>query len=160
VTEIFEGERHFPLVVRLLPQYRQTLEAIKAIQVPTPSGAEVPLGELARITIRSGASYIYRENNERYIPIKFSVRGRDIGGAVAEAQAKIAHTVTLPQGYYAEWSGEFGELQEAEARLAVIMPASLLLLILLIVPSTRCGTACWCWLVSPYTISPNLCGKI
>ncbi len=131
-TEIFEGERHFPLVVRLLPQYRESLDAIKAIHVPTPGGAEVPLGDLAHITIRSGASYIYRENNERYIPIKFSVRGRDLGSTVAEAQSKIEQHVKLPQGYHAEWSGEFGELQEATARLAYIVPMSILLIIILL----------------------------
>jgi len=98
VTDIFEGERHFPLVVRFLPQYRQSIEAIKAINVPTPSGAQVPLGELCTVTLHSGASYIYRENNERYIPIKFSVRGRDLGSAVTEAQAKVERNVKLSQG--------------------------------------------------------------
>jgi cobalt-zinc-cadmium resistance protein CzcA len=131
-TQIFEQERHFPLVVRLLPQYRQNLDAIRAIHVPTPSGADVPLGELAHISIQSGASYIYRENNERYIPIKFSVRGRDLGSTVAEAQAKVAQAVPLPPGYHIEWSGEFGELQEATARLAYIVPMSVLLIILLL----------------------------
>jgi cobalt-zinc-cadmium resistance protein CzcA len=131
-TQILEGERHFALVMRLQPQYRQNLDAIKAIHVPTPSGAEVPLGQLAHITMRSGASYIYRENNERYIPIKFSVRGRDLGSAVAEAQAKVETHVKPPPGYHADWSGEFGELQEAEARLALIVPASFLLIIILL----------------------------
>jgi heavy metal efflux system protein len=131
-TQIFEQERHFPLVVRLLPQYRQNLDAIKSIHVATPSGAEVPLGELAHISLQSGASYIYRENNERYIPIKFSVRGRDLGSTVAEAQAKVAQAVPLPPGYHVEWSGEFGELQEATARLAYIVPMSILLIIMLL----------------------------
>ncbi len=131
-TEIFEGERHFPLVVRLLPQYRENLDAIRAIYVPTPDGAQVPLSAVCSITMRSGASYIYRENNERYIPIKFSVRGRDLGGTVAEAQAKVERHVKLPQGYHIEWSGEFGELKEAEARLAYIVPGSLLLIIILL----------------------------
>lgn len=132
VTDIFEGERHFPLVVRFMPQYRQSIAAIKAINVPTPSGAEVPLRELCTVTLRSGASYIYRENNERYIPIKFSVRGRDLGSAVAEAQAKMERNVKLPQGYHIAWSGEFGELQEAQARLAYIVPLSILLIIMLL----------------------------
>ena len=131
-TQIFEQERNFPLVVRLLPQYRQNLDAIKSIHVATPSGAEVPLGELAHISLQSGASYIYRENNERYIPIKFSVRRRDLGSTVAEAQAKVAQAVPLPPGYHVEWSGEFGELQEATARLAYIVPMSVLLIIMLL----------------------------
>ncbi len=132
VTDIFEGERHFPLVVRFLPQYRQSIEAIKAINVPTPSGAQVPLGELCTVTLHSGASYIYRENNERYIPIKFSVRGRDLGSAVTEAQAKVERNVKLSQGYHIAWSGEFGELQEAQARLVYIVPFSILLIIMLL----------------------------
>jgi heavy metal efflux system protein len=132
VTDVLEGERHFPIVVRLLSQYRQNLEAIKAIDVPTADRAPVPLSAVCHITLRSGASYIYRENNERYIPIKFSVRGRDLGSAVAEAQAKVDTHVKLPAGYHVEWSGEFGELQEAEARLAFIIPASILLIIILL----------------------------
>jgi cobalt-zinc-cadmium resistance protein CzcA len=131
-TEVFEGERHFPLVVRLLPQYRQDLDRIKAIPVPAPNGALVPLDELSNIEMKSGASYIYRENNERYIPIKFSVRGRDLGSTVAEARSKVESTVRLPQGYHTDWSGEFGELKEAEARLAYIIPISILLIIILL----------------------------
>ena len=132
VTDIFEGERHFPLVVRLLPEYRQDVRAIRNILVPAPGGAQVPLGELADIKLRSGASYIYREGNERYIPIKFSVRGRDLGGAIAEAQSRIAGSVRLPAGYRADWSGEFGELKEAEARLMYIVPISILLIVILL----------------------------
>jgi cobalt-zinc-cadmium resistance protein CzcA len=82
--------------------------------------------------MRSGASYIYRENNQRYIPIKFSVRGRDLGSSVGEAQRKVAENIKFPQGYHAEWSGEFGELKEAEARLAYIVPISILLIIILL----------------------------
>src|SRR3989441_1557755 len=131
-TDIFEGERHFPLVVRLLPQYRQSLDAIKAISVATADGAQVPLSEVCNVTLRSGASYIYRENNARYIPIKFSVRGRDLGSAVAEAQAKVERNVKLPPGYHLDWSGEFGELKEAQARLAYILPFSILLIVILL----------------------------
>ncbi len=132
VTDIFEGERHFPLVVRLLPQYRQSVEDLKALSVTTPDGAQVRLSDLCHITLASGASYIYRENNARYIPIKFSVRGRDLGSTVSEAQAKVARNITLPPGYQLEWSGEFGELQDARARLVYIVPLSLLLIIILL----------------------------
>ena len=132
VTDIFEGERHFSLVVRLMARYRETLDSIKAIPVWTAAGAPVRLADVANIALRSGASYIYRENNARYIPIKFSVRGRDLGGAVAEAQAKVERNVTLPAGYRLEWSGEFGELQDAEVRLAYIVPLSVLLVFLLL----------------------------
>jgi len=132
VTDLFEGERHFPLVVRLLPQYRQNLDEIKAILVPTPSGSQIPLGQLCNVSIRSGASYIYRENNERYIPIKFSVRGRDLASAVAEAQSKVEKAIKLPFGYHVEWSGEFGELNEAVERLTYIVPLSILLILMLL----------------------------
>jgi cobalt-zinc-cadmium resistance protein CzcA len=132
VTDVYEGERHFPLVVRLQPQYRQSVEAIKGILVTAPTGAQVPLGELCNVTLKSGASYIYRENNQRYIPIKFSVRGRDLGSAVAEAQSRVEQNVRLPAGYHAEWSGEFGELKEAVTRLTYIVPLSILLILMLL----------------------------
>lgn len=135
-TQVFEGERQFPLVVRLLPEYRQTVDAIKNIQVASQTGgpapAYVPLSDLASISLQTGASYIYRENYARYLPIKFSVRGRDLGGTVGEAQAKIAQTIQLPEGYSLEWSGEFGALKEAQRRLAVIVPLSLLLILVLL----------------------------
>jgi heavy metal efflux system protein len=132
ITDVYEGERHFPLVVRLQPQYRQSIEAIKGVLVPAPSGAQVPLGALCNVTLKSGASYIYRENNQRYIPIKFSVRGRDLGSAVAEAQLKVEQHLKLPSSYHADWSGEFGELKEAVTRLTYIVPLSILLILLLL----------------------------
>ncbi|HUJ76408.1 MAG TPA: efflux RND transporter permease subunit, partial [bacterium] len=136
VTNVFEGEKQFALVVRLAPQYRDTLDAIRNIQVavPNPGGenAYVPLQDLASIKIESGASYIYREQNARYIPIKFSVRDRDLGSTVAEAQERIARTVHLPEGYTTVWSGQFGALREAQERLAVIVPVSLLLILALL----------------------------
>ena len=83
----------------------------------------IPLSELADISLDTGASYIYHERNERFIPIKFSVRGRDLGGTVAEAQQRIAQNVKLPTGYRIVWAGEFEELQQAKARLAIIVPS-------------------------------------
>ena len=132
VTDVYEDERHFPAIVRLMPQFRGSIDSIKAIQVPTASGALVPLNDLCKIELHSGASYVYRENHERYIPIKFSVRGRDLGSAVAEAQAKVQKAVTLPQSYHVDWSGEFGELNEAVARLAFIVPVGLILIVILL----------------------------
>jgi len=136
-TNIYEGERQFPLVARLLPQYRDSIEAIRNIQIANPNGGNgpatyVPLSAVADISLQSGASYIYRENNERYIPIKFSVRDRDLGSTVAEVQDKVKANVKLPPGYHIEWSGEFGALQEAKLRLAVIVPLSVLLILLLL----------------------------
>jgi cobalt-zinc-cadmium resistance protein CzcA len=129
VTQILEGDRQFDLRVRLTPEYRSDVEAIRRIPVPTPSGMLTMLSDVA---FSQGASYIYRENAHRYIPIKFSVRGRDLGGAVSEAQARVRGGVPLPAGYRLEWSGEFGALQEAKERLAWIIPLSLMLIMVLL----------------------------
>jgi cobalt-zinc-cadmium resistance protein CzcA len=131
------SDRNFPIMVRLAPNYRQSLDEIKKITIgaPSPSGSgviQVPLADVADVHLTSGASFIYRENQERYIPIKFSVRGRDLGGAVLEAQHKVASKVVLPGGYRLEWVGELGELQSALARLGVMIPLSLLLIALLL----------------------------
>jgi cobalt-zinc-cadmium resistance protein CzcA len=130
------SDRNFPMVVRLAPNYRQSLDAIRRITIgaPNPSGGivPIPLTDVADVRLVSGASFIYRENQERYIPIKFSVRGRDLGGAVLEAQQKIAQQLPLPAGYRLEWVGEFGELQEAIGRLAVAVPLALGLICMLL----------------------------
>jgi heavy metal efflux system protein len=131
------SDRNFPMIVRLAPEYRQSLEAIRNITVgaPNPNGngvVQIPLRDVANVQLVSGASFIYRENQERYIPIKFSVRGRDLGGAVLEAQRKVAKAVPLAGGYRMEWVGELGELQNALARLGVAIPLSLLLIVLLL----------------------------
>ena len=135
-TTLLEGDRAWSVQVRLPPEYRQSLEAVGNIKVgySTPAGvnAYVPLRELADITLDTGASYIYHESRERYIPIKFSVRGRDLGGTVAEAQQRIAKNVKLPAGYRILWAGEFEDLQKAKARLEVIIPISLLLIMVLL----------------------------
>src|SRR5262252_7197678 len=131
------SDRNFPMIVRLAPNYRQSLDAIRRITIgaPNPSGSgivPIPLTDVANVQLVSGASFIYRENQERYIPIKFSVRGRDLGSAVIEAQHKIEQQVQLPAGYRLEWVGEFGELQEAIVRLAVAVPLALGLICLLL----------------------------
>jgi cobalt-zinc-cadmium resistance protein CzcA len=135
-TTLLEGDRQFAVSVRLPPEYRSSLEAAKSLKIAyqTPSGpnAYIPLTELADITLDTGASYIYHESGERYIPVKFSVRDRDLAGAVAEAQRRIAESVKLPGGYRIVWAGEFEDLQNAQARLAVIVPISLLLIVVLL----------------------------
>ena len=135
-TTLLEGDRSWNVQVRLPPEYRSSLEAARNIKVgyQTPAGvnAYVPLSELANITLDTGASYIYHESRERYIPIKFSVRGRDLGGTVAEAQERIGKNVKLPVGYRIIWAGEFEDLQKAKERLEVIVPISLLLIIVLL----------------------------
>jgi cobalt-zinc-cadmium resistance protein CzcA len=135
-TTLLEADRQFGVVVRLAPEYRSSLEAVRNIKVafPTPAGtnAYIPLNELADITLDTGASYIYREATQRYIPVKFSVRGRDLGSTVAEAQQRIAQNVKFPNGYRIEWSGEFEELQQAKERLAIIVPISLATILVLL----------------------------
>ncbi len=131
------SDRNFPMIVRLAPEYRQSLDAIHHITVgaQSPSGngiIQIPLSDVAKVDLVSGASFIYRENQERYIPIKFSVRGRDLGSAVLEAQQKVAEQVKLPGGYRLEWVGEFGALQDAIERLKVLVPLSLALILLLL----------------------------
>src|SRR5208283_3861751 len=131
-TTVLEEDRQFNLTVRLLPEYRSNIDAVRNIKVgyQTSSGnAYIPLSELADVSLDTGASYIFHERNRRYIPIKFSIRGRDLGSTVAEAQKRIAQNVKLPNGYRIEWAGEFEELQEATKRLELIVPLSLVLII-------------------------------
>ncbi len=135
-TTVLEGDRQFNLAVRLDPKYRSSIDAVRTVKVAysTPSGTNgyVPLSELADITLDTGASFIYRERSQRYIPIKFSVRGRDLGSTVAEAQQRIAKVVNLPNGYRIIWAGEFDSLQAAKARLLIVVPITLLLILVLL----------------------------
>jgi cobalt-zinc-cadmium resistance protein CzcA len=132
VTQVYEGERLFDLVIRFLPEYRQDVEMISNILVSTPAGARIPLKQVATIATQTGAFIIYRENNERYIPIKFSVRDRDLESTVEEAQKLLAKTVTLPERYRMEWAGQYDQLKDEQKRLAKIVPLSLLLILLLL----------------------------
>jgi cobalt-zinc-cadmium resistance protein CzcA len=129
------SDRNFPITVRLVPHDRKSLDAIKRITIgaPGPNGVvQIPLNDVASVNLVTGASFIYREGQERYIPIKFSVRGRDLGGAVMEAQRKVAEQVKIPGGYRMEWVGEFGQMNEAMARLKIVVPISLGLILLLL----------------------------
>lgn len=129
------SDRHFPIVVRLAPRFRQNAEAIRNITIGAPGQSgitQIPLSEVANVKLVSGPSYIYREQQERYLPIKFSVRNRDLGGAIQEAEKKIAEQVRIPAGSRLEWVGEFRNLQDAIARLQVVVPLSLALIALLL----------------------------
>jgi cobalt-zinc-cadmium resistance protein CzcA len=138
VTRVYEGEMNFALSVRLAAEYRRNIDTIRAIPVALPSNdtrqptAYIKLEDLGTVTLESGAAYIYRENSQRFIPLKYSVRERDLGSTVAEAQARVAKNVPLPQGYHLEWSGEFGALQEAKDRLVYIVPLALALILMLL----------------------------
>ena len=135
-TTVLEGDRQFGVAVRFAPEYRDSVEKIRNIKVgyQTSGGANayIPLSELATITLDTGAAWIYHETTVRFIPVKFSVRGRDLGSTVAEAQARIAKNVKLPSGYRIIWAGEFEDLQLAKERLEFIVPFSLALIIGLI----------------------------
>ncbi len=132
-TTVYESDRQFGVNVRAAPKFRDSIEAVRnaKVNVTTPGGnAYVPLTEVADITLDTGASYIFHEKNRRFIPIKFSVRDRDLGSAVAEAKDKIDKAIgKLPQGYTMEWAGEFEELEQAQKRLSLVVPLSLVLIL-------------------------------
>src|SRR5882672_3435482 len=138
ITRVYEGEMNFALTVRLAEEYRRNVEAIRSIPVALPNSdprappAYIALGELGDVRLETGAAYIYRENNQRFVPLKYSVRGRDLGSTVAEAQQRVGDKVKMPEGYKLDWTGEFGALVEAQKRLAIIVPLSLLLIFMLL----------------------------
>ena len=131
-TQVVQQEKEFDLVVRLQGQYRDNPVAIGNILVATPGGQHIPLKELADIGVSNGASFIYRENNSRFIGVQFSVEGRDLAGAVQEAMMKVSRQVQLPQGYRLDWGGEYSEYTASRAQLAAIVPLTLLLIFLLL----------------------------
>ena len=131
-TQVVQGERTFDLVVRLKEQYRQTPEQIGNILVATPSGAQVPLRELATIGVSTGASFIYRQDNSRYIGVQYSVEGRDLAGAVQEAQKRVRDEVKLPSGYRIAWGGEYEEYTASRGQLQIVIPVTLALIFLLL----------------------------
>ncbi|MFI5233058.1 MAG: efflux RND transporter permease subunit [Gemmatimonadales bacterium] len=131
-TQVVQGEQTFDLVVRLQPQYRSTPEQIGNILVATPSGSQVPLRELATIQQADGASMIYRQNNGRFIGIQYSVEGRDLAGAVQDAQAQVAKAIKLPTGYTTVWGGEYEEYTSSRSQLLIVLPITFGLIFLLL----------------------------
>jgi len=126
LTQVLQGEARYDLVLRYLPQYRNTKEAIGNIRLLSPSGERVSLAQLCKIQEQDGGAEIYREGNQRYVAIKYSVRGRDLGGAVEEAIGKVNAQVQLPRGYHIDWEGEYESEQRAQARLLIIVPLTIL----------------------------------
>jgi cobalt-zinc-cadmium resistance protein CzcA len=150
ITQVYEGEKHFDLIVRWKPQYRTSLEAIREITVSTPDGASIPLGQIADVQTAEGPAMIYREDTVRYSPVKFSVRGRDLAGTIAEAQDRIDREVPrcdrAPAGWdktcrpydvRLAWAGEINELREAEGRLKIVIPITLMLIAFLTYSAVR-----------------------
>jgi cobalt-zinc-cadmium resistance protein CzcA len=132
VSQVLKGEQRFDLVVRYQEPFRRTIDDIGNIRILAPSGERVSLGQLCDIKIEDGASMIYREGNSRYIAIKYSVRGRDLGSTVEEAISKVHEKVQLPQGYYLDWAGEYESQKRANQRLAIVIPITILILLLIL----------------------------
>ncbi len=132
LTEVLQGEARYDLVLRYLPQYRDRKEAIEKIRLLSPTGERVSLSQLCKIDERDGASEIYREANQRYIAVKYSVRERDLGSAVEESIQKVNAQVKLPRGYHIDWEGEYESEKRAEERLLVIVPLTVLLIFIIL----------------------------
>ena len=139
VTQVYEGEKSFALTVRWLPQYRDSTEAIRRITVATASGSQIPLAQLASLTEEEGPSVVFREDASRYAPVKFSVRGRDLGSTIEDASRQIASKVRLPPETHLEWAGQINELRDAMGRLAWIIPLSLLVIGFLVYAAVKTG---------------------
>jgi cobalt-zinc-cadmium resistance protein CzcA len=127
-----KGEARYDLTLRYLPQYRDTKEAIENIRLSSPSGQRVALAQLSKISEVDGASEVYREGNRRYVAVKYSVRGRDLGSTVEEAISKVNAQVKLPQGYRIDWEGEYASQKRASARLLIVLPITVLIIFLIL----------------------------
>jgi len=132
LTQVLKGEARYDLVMRYLPQYRDTREAIGNIRLLSPSGERVSLAQLCKIKETDGASEVYREGNRRYVAIKYSVRGRDLGSTVEEAIKKVEEQVKLPTGYSIEWEGEYKSQKRANARLLIVLPITILIIFIIL----------------------------
>jgi heavy metal efflux system protein len=132
LTQVLKGEARYDLVLRYLPEFRNTKEAIGQIRLLSPSGERVSLAQLSKIEEDDGGSEIYREGNQRYVAIKYSVRGRDLGGAVEEAMKKINEQVKLPPGYHIDWEGEYESQKRADERLLIVLPITILLIFIIL----------------------------
>jgi cobalt-zinc-cadmium resistance protein CzcA len=131
-TQVVQGEKQFDLVVRLEQQFRDNPEEIRNILVSTADGSQIPLKELADIRVQNGASFIYREDNSRYIGVQFSVEGRDLAGAVDDARRQVQAQVPLPEGYHLDWGGEYKDYTASRRELNVVLPLTLFLIFLLL----------------------------
>ncbi len=137
ITQVYEGEKHFDLTIRWAATYRKDLKSIRNISVATPDGTQIPLGQLAQVVKEEGPVVVYREDNNRYTPVRFAVRGRDLTSAIAEAQARVKKAVKLPYDTHLEWAGEIDQLNEATGRLAVLVPLTLLLIAFVVFSSVK-----------------------
>jgi heavy metal efflux system protein len=132
LTQVLQGEQRYDLVMRYLPNYRDSKEAIQSTRLLAPSGERVSLAQLCQVEAVDGASEVYREGNQRYVAIKYGVRGRDLGSAVEEAMRKVDEQVKLPTGYRIDWAGEYASQQRAQKRLAIVIPLTLLVIFMIL----------------------------
>ena len=132
LTQVLQGEARYDLVMRYLPQFRDTMEAIEKIRLLSPSGERVSLAQLCQMKVSDGGSEIYREGNRRYVAIKYSVRGRDLGGAVEESMKKVDQQVKLPIGYRIDWEGEYESQKRADERLLIVLPITILIIFIIL----------------------------
>jgi cobalt-zinc-cadmium resistance protein CzcA len=132
LTQVLKGEARYDLTLRYLPQYRNTEDAIENIRLLSPTGERVSLAQLCKISVTDGASEVYREGNRRYVAIKYSVRGRDLGSTVEEAIKKVNGQVKLPTGYNIDWEGEYASQKRANARLMIVLPITILIIFILL----------------------------
>jgi len=132
VSQVLQGEQRYDLVMRYLPRYRDTKEAIENIRLLSPSGERVSLAQLCTVQVQDGASEIYREANSRYVAIKYSVRGRDLGSTVEEAIKKVEQQVKLPPGYRIDWAGEYASEKRSQKRLAMVLPITILIIFIIL----------------------------
>lgn len=128
VSTFYQGERRFDIRVRYSPEFRKSETAIRKLLVPCSNGTKIPMSEIAEVKLQNGPAFVYREGNLRFIPIKFSVRGRDLGGTIAEAQSKVGEKIKLDRGYFMTWNGEFENQVRATNQLKIVVPISILLI--------------------------------
>ncbi len=132
LTQVLQGEERFDLVMRYLPAYRDTREAIEKIRLLSPTNERVSLAQLCKVDVSDGASEIYREANQRYVAIKYSVRGRDLGGTVEEAIRKVSQQVKLPPSYHIDWAGEYESQKRSQKRLMIVLPLTILMIFIIL----------------------------
>jgi len=131
-TQLYEGERKFDIRIRYDKDFRNTQEKILQLMVPTQDGAKIPIKEISTVKVLTGPSFVYRDNNARYIPVKFSVRGRDLGSTIAEAQKKVGAHIKIPRGYTMSWNGVFENAQRASRTLGQVVPLCIIAIFLIL----------------------------
>src|ERR1700687_1348119 len=145
VSQVLIGEQRYDVLVRYQEPYRNTAKAIANVRLLSPTGERVSLAQLTNVEVRDGAYDIYREGNSRYVAVTFNVRGRDLDSSVEDAMAQIGQKVKLPPGYHLEWSGEYESSKRAQARLAMIVPLTILIIFILLYTMFR--SAKWALLI-------------